>query len=136
MIEMSCEANEKMKTVGTEASMLEPVVLKTVQEKINQFANKEVYIHLETTNGAYASHHDESFFSAGAYIRNALVNYELGKITGNGPFRVGLKIQLGWVYAEGITHFEIDEQDRLLLAGHDPQGKLAVALEISLTPFT
>ncbi|WML46302.1 YojF family protein [Neobacillus sp. PS3-40] len=115
---------------------MEPVVLKTVQEKINQFANKEVYIHLETTNGAYASHHDESFFSAGAYIRNALVNYELGKITGNGPFRVGLKIQLGWVYAEGITHFEIDDQDRLLLAGHDPQGKLAVALEISLTPFT
>lgn len=114
---------------------MEKINLKSVQEAINQFANKDVYLHLETTNGAYASHNDETFFSAGAYIRNALVRYELGKITGNGPYRVGLKINLGWVYAEGITHFKVDEQGRLLLAGHDYQGKLAVALEISPTPF-
>lgn len=114
---------------------MEKINLKSVQEAINQFANKDVYLHLETTNGAYASHNDETFFSAGAYIRNALVRYELGKITGNGPYRVGLKINLGWVYAEGITHFKVDEQGRLLLAGHDYQGKLAVALEISQTPF-
>lgn len=114
---------------------MEPVDIKQVQEAINRMANKEVYIHLETTNGAYATHNDETFFSSGAYIRNALVQYELGKITGPGPYRVGLKISLGWVYAEGITHFEIDEQDRLLLAGHDFKGKLAVALEISSTPF-
>lgn len=106
-----------------------------VQEAIDRLAEKDVYIHLETTNGAYASHHDETFFSTGAYIRNALVRYERGKITGPGPYRVGLKINLGWVYAEGITHFEIDEAQRLLLAGHDFNGKLAVALEISQTPF-
>jgi hypothetical protein len=106
-----------------------------VQEAINTYANQDVYIHLETTNGAYASHHDQTFFSAGAYIRNALVRYEHGKITGTDPYRVGLKINLGWIYAEGLTHFEIDEQDRLLLAGHDNKGKLAVALEISKTPF-
>jgi Protein of unknown function (DUF1806) len=114
---------------------LEIIDLTSVQEAINRFANQDVYIHLETTNGAYASHFDQSFFSAGAYIRNALVRYEIGKITGNGPYRVGLKINLGWVYAEGITHSEIDEQGRLLLAGHDSKGKLAVALEISPTPF-
>jgi len=114
---------------------LELVELTKVQEAINSFANKDVYVHLETTNGAYASHFNQSFFSAGAYIRNALVRYELGKITGNGPYRVGLKINLGWIYAEGITHFEIDELGRLLLAGHDNDGKLAVALEISTTPF-
>jgi hypothetical protein len=114
---------------------MELVELNRVQEAINGFANKDVYIHLETTNGAYASHKDQSFFSAGAYIRNALVRYELGKITGNGPYRVGLKINLGWIYAEGITHFEIDEENHLLLAGHDHEGKLAVALEISHTPF-
>lgn len=118
-----------------EAIVLKLVDPKTVQELINQFADKAVYIHLETTNGAYASHHNDDFFSSGAYIRNALVQYESGKITGTGPFRVGLKIQLGWVYAEGITHFELDKQNRLLLAGHDYQGKLAVALEISQTPF-
>ncbi|MEH7106201.1 YojF family protein [Bacillus sp. JJ1764] len=114
---------------------MESVHIQKVQEAINNFANKDVFLHLETTNGAYASHIDQKFFSAGAYIRNALVQYEHGKITGNGPFRVGLKINLGWVYAEGITHYEIDEQGRLLLAGHDYTGKLAVALEISTTPF-
>lgn len=116
--------------------MLEQVDVKTVQEFINRFAHQDVYIHLETTNGAYASHHDENFFSAGAFIRNALVRYEHGKITGAGPYRVGLKINLGWIYAEGITHFEFNEEGQLLLAGHDNLGKLAVALEISPFPFS
>ncbi|MBU8880985.1 YojF family protein [Bacillus sp. FJAT-29790] len=106
-----------------------------VQKELDRLANKEVYIHLETTNGAYASHFDESFFSSGAYIRNAILQYEHGKITGNGPFRVGLKMSFGWVYAEGITHFEVDDKGRLLLAGHDFNGKLAVALQISETAF-
>ncbi|MCQ6280321.1 YojF family protein [Bacillus sp. EB600] len=114
---------------------MEKIEQETVQEEINRFANKDVYLHLETTNGAYATHNNENFFSAGAYIRNALVRYEHGKITGSGPYRVGLKINLGWVYAEGITHFEVDQEGRLLLAGHDPLGKLAVALEISTNPF-
>ncbi|MCE4049751.1 MULTISPECIES: DUF1806 family protein [Bacillaceae] len=106
-----------------------------VQEQINEKAKKEVYIHLETTNGAYANHNDESFFNSGAYIRNAKLAYEYGKITGNGPYRIGLKTEIGWVYAEGITHYEVDDKGRLLLAGLDFTGKLAVALEISETPF-
>ncbi|AIE61616.1 YojF family protein [Bacillus methanolicus] len=114
---------------------MEPVISEKVQNEINSFANKKVYLHLETTNGAYASHYNQSIFSAGAFIRNAQIQYEHGKITGNGPYRVGLKMEFGWVYAEGITHFEIDENGRLLLAGHDFNGKLAVALQISLTPF-
>ncbi|NKE04527.1 MULTISPECIES: YojF family protein [Mesobacillus] len=114
---------------------MDPVILPEVQEALDRFKDKEVYIHLETTNGAYASHNNESFFSSGAYIRNAKLIYERAKITGDGPFRTGLKIPFGWVYAEGITHFEIDDKGRLLLAGHDFNGKLAVALEISETPF-
>jgi len=114
---------------------MELVIVEEVQKELNRLANQDVYIHLETTNGAYASHHDESFFSSGAFIRNALVNYEIGQIKGSGPYRVGLKLNIGWVYAEGITHFEVDDQNRLLMAGHDYQGKLAVALQISPTPF-
>lgn len=114
---------------------MEPVKAEHVQKELNRFAHKDVYIHLETTNGAYASHFDETFFSSGAYIRNALLSFEHGKITGKGPYRVGLKTQIGWVYAEGITHAETDEHGRLLLAGHDFSGKLAVALQISETPF-
>jgi len=115
---------------------MEPVNAETVQKEIDRFANQDVYLHLETTAGAYASHFDEKFFSSGAYIRNALVQYERGKIAGTGPsYRVGLKMPIGWIYAEGITHFEVDSSGRLLLAGHDYSGKLAVCLEISLKPF-
>lgn len=52
------------------------------------------------------------------------------------PHRVGLKMAHGWVYAQGITHYELDDLGRLLMAGLDYSGKLAIALEISETPFT
>ncbi len=70
-----------------------------------------------------------------AYIRNGKVRYERGTITGVGPYRVGLKMEDGWIYGEGLTDFEIDEKGRLLLAGHDGDGRLAIALELSVTPF-
>ncbi|WP_332631519.1 YojF family protein [Halalkalibacter flavus] len=114
---------------------MEAITIQEVQTLIHSYANQEVYLHLETTNGAYASHNDSSFFSASAYIRNAKITYEHGKIIGDGPYRVGLKLEIGWVYAEGLTHYEQDELGRLLLAGHGNDGKLAVALEISKTPF-
>lgn len=116
-------------------NIVEPIIVEVVQKELNRLAGQDVYIHLETTNGAYATHNDESFFSSGAYIRNAKIQYEHGKITGPNPYRVGLRMNIGWVYAEGITHFEVDEKGRLLLAGHDFQGKLAVALQISTTSF-
>ncbi len=48
---------------------------------------------LKRQNGAYATHVDEAFFSAGAYIRSAFIQYEHGKIVGDGPYRVGLRAQ-------------------------------------------
>lgn len=106
-----------------------------VQEVITSFANKDVYIHLETTNGSYATHFNANFLNAGAFIRNIQLNYELGKIVGESPHRVGLKLPHGWVYAQGITHYEVDEENRLILHGLDHEGKLSVALQISETPF-
>lgn len=115
---------------------MEIVDTQKLQELLNSFANKDVYIHLETTNGAYASHFNEKVFNAGAFIRNVKLRYELGKVTPDEPHRVGLKLHDGgWLYAQGITHFELDELGRLLMAGHGYDGKLAVALEISETPF-
>lgn len=115
---------------------MQEVHIETLQQLLNSFANKDVYIHLETTNGAYASHFDTKVFNAGAFIRNAKIRYELGKVVDNSPHRVGLKMAHGWVYAQGITHYELDEHGRLLMAGLDYTGKLAVALEISETPFS
>ena len=115
---------------------MKEVQIGELQELLNSFANKDVYIHLETTNGAYASHFDERVFNAGAFIRNVKIRYELAKIIDDTPHRVGLKMDHGWVYAQGITHYELDEKGRLLMAGLDFTGKLAVALEISETPFS
>lgn len=106
-----------------------------VQPALDSFLNREVYLHLETTNGAYAAHHRESAMNVGAYIRNGRICYNRGVITGDGPYRVGLKTELGWVYAEGLTDFEINQEGQLLLAGHDQDGRMAVAMELSLYPF-
>ncbi|MFF5993978.1 MULTISPECIES: YojF family protein [unclassified Lysinibacillus] len=115
---------------------MKEVQVDALQDLLNSFANKDVYIHLETTNGSYATHYDANFFNAGAFIRNARICYELGKVVGEAPHRVGLKMAHGWVYAQGITHYQLDEQGRLLMAGLDNTGKLAIALEISETPFS
>ncbi|WCK52648.1 YojF family protein [Aneurinibacillus sp. Ricciae_BoGa-3] len=114
---------------------MKPIEVKEVQKQIEGFFNKDVYIHLETTNGAYAVHTGERTFSVGAYIRNTKVRISTGKITGNGPYRVGLKTELGWIYAEGITDWVVDEKGRLLMAGHEKDGKLGVALQLSNEPF-
>ena len=114
---------------------LELIEKDKVQQLLNNYENKEVYVHLETTNGAYASHFGNKGINVGAYIRNAKLTYTNAVIEGDTGFRVGLNTQLGWVYGEGLTHYELYENEKLLLAGHDDEGRLMVALQISETPF-
>lgn len=114
---------------------MEAIDTNNVQTQLDKMLNHDLYLHLETTNGAYASHRNEGFLSAGANIRNGKVKYSNGQIKGTGPFRVGLQIELGWIYAEGLTHWELNEKGQLLLAGHDADGKLAVSLQLSKEPF-
>jgi len=114
---------------------MEAINIEKVQEKLDFFKNKPVYIHLETTNGAYASHFGNKGVNVGAYIRNAQITYTEAVIKGDVSFRVGMKTELGWVFAEGLTDWEMYENKHLLLAGHDAEGRLMVALQISETPF-
>ena len=114
---------------------MNPIKKLNVQSALDSFLNREVYLHLETTNGAYAVHSQQSKMTVGAYIRNGRICFGRGIITGDGPYRVGLKLEFGWVYAEGLTDFELTQEGQLLLAGHDQEGRLAVALELSLSPF-
>ncbi|KKO52433.1 YojF family protein [Paenibacillus sp. DMB20] len=114
---------------------MEPINLSEVQQMLNKLENQELYIHLELTTGAYAAHFDSSKHPAANFITNAVIRYTNGKISGTGPYRVGLKTELGWVYAEGLTHYEQSETVRLIMAGHDSQGKLVVALQLSPEPF-
>ncbi|MEW9667963.1 DUF1806 family protein [Ammoniphilus sp. 3BR4] len=105
---------------------MKSIQLAEVQEHLHTFAGKTCHIHLETTQGAYDKH------PIGCFIRNAQVQVERAQIRGTNPYRVGLKIPLGWVYAEGLNVFDWDERGRLLLEGHDDNGKLQVALHIHL----
>ncbi len=114
---------------------MEPIDLKQVQEQLDHLKNKTVYVHLETTNGAYASHFGNKGVNVGAYIRNAKLTYTEAVIKGDVSYRVGLNTQLGWVYAEGLTDWELFQGKQLLLAGHDADGRVMVALQISETPF-
>jgi hypothetical protein len=107
----------------------------SVQTALDRFLDQDVYLHLETTNGAYAALRDEQAMAVCAYIRNGLVRFHRGTITGDGPYRVGLKMETGWIYAQGLTDWEINETGQLLLAGNDSEGRLAVALELSTQPF-
>ncbi|ASS66949.1 MULTISPECIES: YojF family protein [unclassified Paenibacillus] len=106
-----------------------------VQRRIDQLKDQDIYLHLEMTTGAYASHNDSSKHPAATFISNASIQYSQGSISGVGPFRVGLKMERGWVYSEGLTHYEETEPERLILAGHDSAGKLVVALQLSREPF-
>lgn len=106
-----------------------------VQRRIDNLKDQDLYIHLEMTTGAYAAHIDSSKHPAATFITNANIRYSHGSISGNGPYRVGLKMAQGWVYSEGLTHFEESETERLIMAGHDSQGKLIVSLQISPQPF-
>lgn len=112
-----------------------PIDQSAVQTALDSFLEKDIFLHLETTNGAYAAHRQEQAMAVCAYIRNGRVRFTRGSIQGVGPYRVGLKMADGWIYAEGLTDYEVDAEGRLLLAGHDGDGRLAVSLELSLEPF-
>ncbi len=106
-----------------------------VQSELDKRAETDVYVHLETTTGSYTLMGPEKRPPVIAFVRNARVNYARGSIKGTGPYRVGLKLEGGWVYADGLTHFEVNERDELLMAGYDAEGQLTVALQVSRTPF-
>lgn len=110
--------------------------IEEVQHRIDSFKDQDIYVHLEMTTGAYASHYDSTKHPAANFISNAVIRFSNGSIVGNGVvYRVGLKMEQGWLYAEGINMWDETDQNRLILAGHDAQGKLVVALQLSREPF-
>ncbi|PON01630.1 hypothetical protein BJH90_09010 [Bacillus halotolerans] len=115
---------------------MKAIIKEDVQASLERYADRPVYIHLETTTGSYSAHLNEKNMTVVAYIRNAKVTYHQAKIKGSGPYRVGIKTEEGWIYAEGLTEYTVDEENRLLMAGHLPGGKLAISLQISEKPFT
>ncbi|RXJ04070.1 DUF1806 family protein [Anaerobacillus alkaliphilus] len=114
---------------------MKPIIVDQVEELLNNFKDKPIYLHLETTNGAYAAHRNEGMMTVSAFIRNGKIQFSHGKITGSHPYRVGLKLEDGWVYAQGLTDWEVTSDGQILLAGHDSEGRIAISLQLSEKPF-
>ncbi|AZN43884.1 YojF family protein [Paenibacillus albus] len=114
---------------------MQPINPSDIQARIDALKEQELYIHLEMTTGAYAAHFDSSKHPGSIFITNTTVKFSHGSISGSGPYRIGLKMEQGWIYAEGLTYYEEQEKERLIMAGHDSQGKLIVAFQLSKTPF-
>lgn len=106
-----------------------------VQTRIDALRDIELYIHMEMTMGAYTSHRDQSVHPASNFIKNAKITFEHGMISESSPYRIGLKINGGWVYAEGMTHWDEEDIDRLIISGNTKDGKLIAALQLSKEPF-
>jgi hypothetical protein len=105
-----------------------------VQKKIDELVDEDVYLHLEMTLGAYTAQQDSSVHPYSNFVKNIRIKYSHGKITDESPYRVGLKLEDGWIYTEGLTHY--DENDkRIILSGNDKDGRLVVALQISKEKF-
>lgn len=121
--------------VGMGGVNMQPINAAEVQARLDQLRGQDVYVHLEMTTGAYAAHRDSTRMSASTFITNALIRYAYGSIEGEGPYRVGLKTEKGWVYSEGLTHWDPTDSERLIMSGHDAQGKLVVGLQLSKEPF-
>ncbi|MBO1199252.1 YojF family protein [Staphylococcus simiae] len=118
--------------------MLEPIQEQEVLNLLTSYENKPVYLHVETTNGAYANHFDQRVFNAGTFLRNIQVTFEHAQLKGGNkdPYRIGLKLTNGgWVYVQGLTHYEVNHNNEFLIAGFNYEGQLAATLEISERPF-
>ncbi|MFC0215656.1 DUF1806 family protein [Paenibacillus chartarius] len=95
---------------------------KRLETALSSFAGATVFTHIEVTPGGFA--------------RNIPVHIIETYLHGEGPYRAALRLEeQGWIRVEGLTHMVLDENGRLLLAGHDAEGKLTTALELSRTRF-
>ncbi|WP_424769226.1 DUF1806 family protein [Paenibacillus sp. sgz302251] len=93
-----------------------------LEKLLRHFLTEVVYIHSEAT----------SF----VFVRNFKVQLTEALTAGEGPYRVALRFdELGWLRMEGLTHYELMGEGKLLLAGYDDRGRMNVALHIGREPF-
>lgn len=95
-----------------------------VEAELRKFAGGPAFIHSEATSYVF--------------VRNFKVEVTDAFIAGegNGPYRAALRFDgHGWLRMESLTHYEIDDHGRLLLAGFDDRGRMDVALHLGKEPF-
>jgi Protein of unknown function (DUF1806) len=101
---------------------LQRIDKKIVESALQAYQGRKTFIHAEVIPGGF--------------LRNISVQVIQSYIAGDGPYRVALRTEdEGWIRMESLTDYEIDDQGRLLIAGHDDQGRITTAFELSLSPF-
>lgn len=116
-----CRRTKKIRSKGMQV-MMKPIDREKVEKELRAFAGAEAYVHSEATSYMFA--------------RNFKVSVTEAFIAGEGPYRAALRFDgHGWLRMEELTHYEADEQGRLLLAGYDERGRMNVALHLGKEPF-
>ncbi|MBB6673713.1 DUF1806 family protein [Cohnella nanjingensis] len=99
-----------------------PIDRLPTETELRKFVGSEVYVHSEAT----------SF----VFVRNFKLRIGEAHVAGEGSYRVALRFDgQGWLRMEALTHYEVDEAGRLLLAGYDDRGRMNVALHLGKEPF-
>jgi hypothetical protein len=112
---------------------MQPIIASQIEPVLRRYEGQTIYLHVEVPD--YGNFH--KLEAPGAFARNIKALIIQSFIAGSGPYRVALKIaDDGWIRVEGLTHFVIDEKERLIIAGHDNEGRLTVGLEINGEPFS
>lgn len=107
---------------------MDPIAPERLAASLDALAGQRLYVHLETTAGAYTAG------GFGAFSRNLVIVPERLMLRGTGPYRIGIRTAEGWLYAEGLTHAEIAD-GRVFMEGHDDEGRLTVILLLSREPL-
>ncbi|MBD2869966.1 DUF1806 family protein [Paenibacillus arenilitoris] len=101
---------------------MRPIRLEEITALLSPYEGRSPFMHIEVTPGAF--------------VRNVQATVVQAYVRGAGPFRVALRLaDDGWTRVEGLTHLTVDEEGRLLMAGHDDKGRLTCALQLSLERF-
>ncbi|MGO4106998.1 DUF1806 family protein [Paenibacillus sp. YAF4_2] len=101
---------------------MNPIIPLEVEELLRAFIGEDIYVHSEATSYVF--------------VRNFKVKLSQALIAGDGPYRMAFRFdQIGWLRMEALTHYELDKESRLLLAGYDDRGRMNVALHIGKEPF-
>lgn len=98
------------------------VIVKSELERAMKEYTGDFYIHFEVIPGGF--------------VRNLQARIEQIFVAGENPYRVALKLaENGWIRIEGLTYYELDQYGRLILSGHDDQGRITATLLLSKTAF-
>lgn len=95
-----------------------------VENELQKFVGDKVYVHSEATSYVF--------------VRNFRLDLREAHVAGGekGSFRVAFRFdRQGWLRMEGLTHYEVNSEGQLLLAGYDNQGRMDVALHLGKEAF-